>query len=119
MMEQWLQLWSIRNKEKHGQDQESQHRVRYGRVLHELTKQYELRPAVVPCDRQIFFQTATQHMQAHKNLDVIEDWILSHRSAITASADQAQRTGIQRNRTIDEYFPRVGTAAAANTVSTP
>ena len=77
-------------------------------VMKDLLHLYALRPAVLPRDRQIFYNSATEHIQAHPNLNVVEDWILSHRSAITASVDQANRTGIQRNRTIDEYFPRRG-----------
>ena len=111
LIDHWLELWSERNKEKHGADQDSRQRARHSILTNEMSAIYALRPAVVPRDRQLFYATAEQHFQAHPNLDVIEDWILTHRSAIMASATQAQQFGIQHNRTIHDYFPRRDNAA--------
>ena len=106
LLQRWMKLWTLRNQERHGADQQAQHRHRYTILMKELTTLYELRNEVAPRDRSIFFSSATQHMEARPDLNTIEDWINTHRTAIIASAQQARQHGIQRNRTIKEFFKR-------------
>jgi len=111
-MERWLLLWKIRNEERHGRDLNERSRVRQEILQHELNELYALRHEVAPVDRTLFFPTIEQHSRARPTLDALEDWILSHRATIIASASQARRHGIQRNRNIEEFFPpRQDTAA--------
>ena len=106
LLQRWMKLWTLRNQERHGEDQQAHHRNRYTILLKELTTLYELRNEVTPRDRSIFFSSVAQHMEAKPDLNNIEDWIHTHRTAIRASAQQAQQHGIQRNRTIKEFFKR-------------
>jgi hypothetical protein len=112
LMERWLQLWKVRNEERHGRDLNERSRVRQEILRHELNELYTLRNDVAPADRTLFFPTIDQHIRTRPTLDALEDWILSHRATIIASAGQARRHGIQRNRNIAEFFTtRQNTAA--------
>jgi len=104
LLQQWLTLWKIRNAERHGADQQERQRTRYSHLQKELTELYKLRTEVTPRDRNIFYTTATEHMKASPELNTLEDWIFTHRTAIIASAQQAKQHGIQHNRTIREFF---------------
>ena len=106
LLEQWLLLWSQRNSERHGADMESRQQARHAILLTELEKLYTLRKDVTPNDRSVFYTSATQHVRARPDPNVLENWILTHRSAIMASATQAQRHGIHRNQPIDAFFQR-------------
>ena len=106
LLQQWLLLWELRNKERHGVDQEAQNRQRLSLLTTQLTTLYELRSQVMPRDRRLFYSNVNEHIAARPDLNLMEDWILTHRTAIKASAKQAQQQGINRHHTIDEYFLR-------------
>ena len=105
-MEQWLHLWQLRNEERHGADEEAKQHHRHTLLMNQLQDLYFLKDKVAPRDRNLFYTDVDQHMGTRPNLDLLEDWILTHRTAITASAKQAELHGIRRNRSIVEYFPR-------------
>ena len=107
----WLKLWAVRNTERHGADEAARQSARKEVLLAELTQLYQLKQRVTPRDRKIFFPSAADHIHARPSLDAIENWILTHRSAIRASVEQARRTGLQNTRTIQAYFlPRQNSA---------
>jgi hypothetical protein len=103
-MDQWLQLWKLRNEQRHGLDREKHSRTRERSIKSELQELYTYRERVCPADRSLFHASVSDHLTKHPNLATIEDWILNHKPAIMASTEQAQRLGILRNRTIDEYL---------------
>lgn len=104
MIDQWLQLWKLRNTQRHGHTLLAQSQLR-GRILQsELQELYEYRQKVCPTDTHMFYASATEHLSQHPSLEAIESWIQSHRSAILASTEQAQRLGITGNRSLDEYL---------------
>ena len=72
--------------------------------MKELTTLYELRHDVAPRDRSIFYSSAAQHIKERPELNAIKDWILTHRMALVASAEQARQHGIHRNRTITDFI---------------
>lgn len=103
LLDQWLKIWKIRNEQRHGQETEHHSRIRQ-QVLHsELTELYALRTKVCPTDRAIFYSNVQHHLSQHSSLDLIENWINSHKEAIRASVEQAKKMGIMSNRALDDY----------------
>ena len=105
LLEQWLRLWATRNMERHGADAVAQQQARKAILTTELERIYALRTQVTPLDRQVFYPSITHHLNARPDMNVLENWILTHRSALTASAAQARRQGIHQNRAIHDFFP--------------
>jgi hypothetical protein len=104
LMDQWLKLWQIRNEERHGKDTNEKQQKRASTLTRQLQDIYTFRSQVIPRDRSLFYATPEEHMAARPNLDQLEDWILTHRNAIQASATQAKKLGLTRIRTIQDYF---------------
>lgn len=102
LMDQWLELWSLRNSERHNKDVELTQQTRFQRLRSELTELYSYRTKVCPDDRKIFYNSMEEHIENHPRMDSIEEWICLHKEAIIASATQAAALGITRNRNLLE-----------------
>ena len=103
LLDQWLELWKLRNEERHGKDKSQEAQIRKQRLQSELQELYAYRDKVCPTDRDIFHETATDHLDKHTSLDIIENWISTYKDSIKASAKQANNLGIQRNRSLLDY----------------
>ena len=103
MIDQWLKLWHLRNDQRHKIDEGNHNRLRAQAIWSELTDLYQLKDKVCPTDSWIFHETADLHIATHASIDTIENWIATHKAAIHASVQQAERLGITRNRTLDDY----------------
>lgn len=103
-IDRWLILWSLRNEQRHGADHESQKHIQKQQITAKLQTLYTYRNKVCPADQHIFYETAQIHIDNHPSLAHLADWINTHKNAIKASVEQAQRLGIQRNRRIYEYL---------------
>jgi hypothetical protein len=103
LLNQWLDVWKLRNEQRHGIDQARQSRIREQALQTELRSLYSYKTKVCPSDTSIFHESAEAHLTQHPNLDSIETWIAIHKDAIKASSDIANRLGIRRNRTLHEY----------------
>ena len=100
LIDQWFQLWKLRNDDRHGKDQEQQ-RILRERIIHaSIREMYTYRSKVCPADRHIFHESAEEHIQRHPLLNSMEDWLLNYRPMILASVEQAQRLGITNNQSI-------------------
>ena len=105
LLDQWIKLWHLRNIQRHGADMQRQNQIRGQQALHsKLRKLHTYRHRVCPADLVVLFHpSADHHLTLHSSLDAIETWIATNKEAIKASASQAQRLGITRNRTLDKY----------------
>ena len=103
LLDQWLELWKLRNEERHGKDKSQEDQIRQHRLHSELHELYTYKDQVCPTDRNIFHATAQDHLSQHTSLDIIENWISTYKESIKASAKQANTLGIQRNRTLFDY----------------
>lgn len=99
----WLELWKIRNMERHGQDQAQQETIKRTTILADLTELYTMKHEVCPADRNIFYDSIADHLQRHPNLSQLEDWIVLYRDAIRSSVKTARQLGLLRNRTLLDY----------------
>ena len=65
MMEQWLQLWKIRNNQRHSKDTELHAQQRSERILSELKEIYKYKDRVCPEESRLFQASADEHFQTH------------------------------------------------------
>jgi len=102
LIDQWLNLWKLRNEERHGKDisQQQEHRKEIAKT--ELTALYALKNKVCPSEAQLFLTSPEEHLTQH-SINTIEAWLVTHRDAIQASVQQAKRLGISQNRQIPDY----------------
>ena len=99
----WLDLWDLRNKERHGKDEEERKEKRAESLRNQLEALYRLKPKVLPADRSIFLFDADTHMKLRPNLDGLEDWINTFGDGI--------RKSVQENLDIRTHFFRRGDQA--------
>jgi hypothetical protein len=97
LLDQWLDLWQLRNLERYGKDALVHRQARLRILTSELQELYSYRDKVHPADQQIFYASVEQHLEHHPSLDHIEDWISTHHDAIKASAQQATTLAKSRN----------------------
>jgi hypothetical protein len=92
LLERWKILWSLRNEERHGKDDNDKQAKMKTSLLHQLEHYYRLSPSVVPVDRNLLFphQHAARHLEQSSNLDQLQEWILDNLPRAEASADQAK-----------------------------
>lgn len=102
----WLDLWQMRNGERHEQDKAHQQAFHLQVLTVELQNLYSFKHAVCPTDRHLFYNTVEEHLQRHQSLHQIEEWIHLYRDAIRASAKTAKSMGIQQNRNLLDYPSR-------------
>ena len=103
LIDQWLQLWKLRNDQRHYNDQDSHTKLRERILQAELEDLYTYKDKVCPNDSKLFHTTVQEHILAHPSLDTLENWIVTYRGAILASAAQASRQGLRQNRTLLDF----------------
>jgi hypothetical protein len=86
MLHSWLDLWKLRNQERHGADQREQKEKRIPFIRSQSEELYSFRDATMPTDRHMFHTDVDAHFARHPNLDHLEDW----RPAIMSSVKQAR-----------------------------
>lgn len=102
LIDRWLDLWNIRNNERHGKDQDIQLKLREQLAQIALVELYELKREVCPADTHIFYDTLEEHLDNH-SIANIEEWVTTYRDAIKASIKHAKTLGIHQNSNIREY----------------
>jgi hypothetical protein len=102
LIDQWLLVWTLRNTERHKQEDSNHQNLRKQVAQKVLTELYGHRRQMCPNDTHIFYTTVQEHLAAHP-IHQIEAWIQLYHNAIKASINQAKVLGIQRNRSLLEY----------------
>ena len=103
IMDQWFQLWKLRNTDRHKRDNDIHQTSREHLIYSDIRKLYKFRLKVCPEDRRLFRESAEAHLQHQQSLDQLEEWIHMYRPAIMASVEHAASLGITQNRTLEDY----------------
>ena len=103
LIDQWLHLWKLRNDDRHGADNQCHSILRESTLHAAIHELYTYRLQVCPNDRKIFYENSTIHISNHPSLDALEDWILTYRPVILASAELATRLGLTHQHTLHRY----------------
>lgn len=83
-LQNMIELWGIRNKEVHGNDDKEIEEIKKRRVVEELQQYFSLQPKCLPCDRSLFPED-TNNFIKNNNSKTLSDWILSNKGWIVAS----------------------------------
>ena len=106
LIEQWMNLWTIRNNERHGAD-EAQRRAKLTATLQQqMEHYYSQRNAVLPADKALLFPyaDANSHLKSASNLEQLQEWILDNIPRTQASALQATRQHLLGTRDIRAWL---------------
>jgi hypothetical protein len=107
LIDQWWKLWKLRNKERHGVDEDFLSRTMSITVRSKLEALYAKRRHVMQVDIDIFpHKTADEHFQCGQSLTELHDWCLDNGPAILASCSQASKLGVTGTGNIQSYFHR-------------
>jgi hypothetical protein len=90
LIDQWFELWQLRNTERHGKDIEEQRIKRREFLQSQLEELYSYRDAMLPVHRHILMQDPLTHITNRPNLDGLETWIHTFGPAIHSSIQQAK-----------------------------
>ena len=83
------QLWTLRNEDRHGRDEESKLACKYNHTRRVTEWLYNLRDQCLPEDRDhMFYPSIQEHLQREQSEREMRDWIHLHKKAILASVDQ-------------------------------
>ena len=83
------QLWTIRNEDRHGKDEETRLACRYRHTQEETKWLYDLKEQCCPEHRDLlFYSDLGEHNQKLTTEKMMRDWIYRSKSAILSSADQ-------------------------------
>ena len=103
LIDQWVEVWKMRNEQRHGKDMESQSQLRLSILRSELEELYQYKSQVCPAEIPLFYESVDAHLRNHPHLDTIAGWVQMYRDAIIASANQATRLGLRNTRTLTSY----------------
>ena len=103
-LQRWLQLWKLRNNSRHGEDPETVAIALRIQVHRELAQLYSFRHEIMPRDKDLFYLTVAEHIEAHPGTTVIQNWLSTNRTLIVASAQEAVRRSLQGLHSIATYF---------------
>ena len=79
-----IELWRIRNKEVHGNDDKEIEEIKKRRVVQELQQYFALKSQCRICERSLFPEDTTTFIKKN-NSKTLSDWILSNKGWIAAS----------------------------------
>ena len=102
LLRAWLDLWELRNQDRHGKDAALKAKAKKEQTLRELELLYALRPQVLQKDRSLFFATYDQHTD--KPTHLICQWIHTYCPVLLKSAKDAHLRSLLNVRTITSYF---------------
>jgi hypothetical protein len=93
ILEKWLELWTIRNKDRHGRDWQTQNKAAKEQATREIKQLYECKGTqrIMPHQEWIFSTTLDQQKQ--KSTYVLRAFISNYKSVILASYQTRLETG--------------------------
>ncbi len=97
-----LDLWTIRNTERHGTDSQTKKSLHAAQVERDLRALYLMQPDVLAADRDLFRDSVEDHLT--DDIYTIRQWVLSHRQIIHRSRREARHRSTQTIKLLPKYF---------------
>ena len=97
------QLWDQRNGRVYGVDSSTRAQLQKERTHQELRALYTLRRDMRHCDRDIFYATAAEHLEAQP-VWALKNWLRIQTPMVKFSIKQAVRSAVSNVRTLLSYF---------------
>jgi hypothetical protein len=98
-MESFCQLWDRRNGRVHGVDTITRAKIQKEKAHHKLLALYVLRDQTWHCDRDIYYNTAQDHLNA-RNVGALKSWLRVYQPLIKHSIKEAARLAIHNMCTL-------------------
>ena len=100
--QQWDILWKLRNGVIFGNDEESRHKAQRELAETKIRRVYELRPHMLPRDRDYLFDTVAEHLRL--STTSLVNWYQTYQPLFTHSVQQAKSRAIHNMRSLRSYF---------------
>jgi hypothetical protein len=91
ILEKWLELWTMRNKDKHGKDWQTKVAADKEQAIREMEQLYEYKGRIMPHHEWIF-NTTLEH-QRQKSTYVLRAFISNYQPVILESYQTRLETG--------------------------
>jgi hypothetical protein len=102
----WLELWDLRNKDRHGADSNLKSVALHAQAVREITILYSYQNTVLQKDRSIFATDLNEISAGDTNH--IRQWINTYQAVILKSVQSAKNNAVLNVQTITTYFPIQG-----------
>lgn len=100
--ESWLELWTLRNEQRHGSDEFTRARARYEQAAREVSLAYEKRDLVMIQERRLFDTPLEERLQG--TAAQLRQWLHTFQTLIDQSANEAAEVAVQGVNSIRDYF---------------
>ena len=97
-------MWDIRNKYEHGEDSSQKAHLAREKLLNELKAVYADKANVLATDRDMFYESAEQHLQYRPQLAQVKTWINMVKQTIQKSKKQAMDIATNGMKKVTTYF---------------
>ena len=106
LWQQWMDLWKLRNDDRHGRDAATKAQALHEQVIREITLLYEKKNDVLAVDRDLFDVPLETRMEEQPQR--IRQWIHTYGPLIKLSIRDATNVVTDGVRRITDYFSRPG-----------
>jgi hypothetical protein len=96
--------WKLRCEHRHGNDPETREMALVQRLQREIQILYDLKPSVLPSDRDKFYSDTDEHFRQQKSSRELQQWIITWKTVLIQSAQVAQLRGVHQSMDIRRYF---------------
>jgi hypothetical protein len=96
-------LWDLRNDQVYGSDSSTRAQKQKEKAHRELRALYILRGDMRHCDRNIFYATVDDHLEAQP-VWALKNWLRVYKPMVKHSIKEAVRSSVRHVRTIVSYF---------------
>ena len=100
--ESWLELWTLRNEQRHGSDEFTRARARYEQAAREVSLAYEKRDLVMIQEGRLFDTPLEERLQG--TAAQLRQWLHTFQTLIDQSANEAAEVAVQGVNSIRDYF---------------
>jgi hypothetical protein len=114
--EQWALVWTMRNADIHGHNEDTRSRQRDRLNRQRLETIYEKKMQMEPSIRDLLYNTVEEHMQHSQR--TVQNWLAVHEETIAQSIKHAATRAIQGMRSIRSFFRDRDTQSTNHSQST-
>ena len=100
--EQWAIVWTMRNADLHGHNEDTRSRQRDRLNRQRLETIYEKKMQMEPSIRDLLYDTVEEHLQHSQR--TVQNWLAVHEETIAHSIKHAATRAIQGMRSIRHFF---------------
>lgn len=97
-------MWKERNTDRHRRDKTESERNLVERIIQQTNKFYKVRNNVLPRHKNLFYQNLEEHKRKEETFCGLQQLMNTLGPLLRDSSESAKNLGINRMRTMAEYF---------------